>query len=155
MARKSLLCLASREGKNSRIPEEGMEDAPPAAVDENIAQFDTLPTGASSGHVTSVFQPASKFKEDSRYPRKANPKSCLQATETDAKWWIGTAESLNFSKRLAYKILSVALHRVGDSNVLHHFHIWLVFLACVVKSEASIRLLESGASVGTPSFYVK
>jgi rRNA-processing protein FCF1 len=50
---------------------------------------------------------------------------------------------LSFSKRLAYEILGVALQRVGDSNVLPHVHIWLVFLAYVVKSEAAIRLLEN------------
>ncbi|KAG0642781.1 hypothetical protein HOY80DRAFT_1102347 [Tuber brumale] len=92
-----------------------------------------------------MFRPASKFKGGSRYPRKANPKSCSQTTETDAMPRNGTAESLSFSKRLAYKILSVALQRVGDLNLLIHVHIWLVFLACVVKSEASISLVgQSG-----------
>ncbi|PWW79037.1 hypothetical protein C7212DRAFT_167186 [Tuber magnatum] len=51
--------------------------------------------------------------------------------------------SLSFSKRLAYKILSVALQRIGDSNVLPHVHIWLVFLSHVVKSGPAIRLLEN------------
>ncbi|KAG0126475.1 hypothetical protein HOY82DRAFT_491739 [Tuber indicum] len=52
-------------------------------------------------------------------------------------------QHVTFSKRLAYEILGVALQRVGDSNVLPHVHIWLVFLAYVVKSEAAIRLLEN------------
>jgi len=146
-AKESLLRIALREGKNRLIPEEDMEDAPPAAVDENPAEFDSLlpplPTGASSEHVTSMLQPASKLEEDSRYPRKANVKSGSQAIEADAKSRNGTAESLSFSKRLAYEILSVALQRVGDSNVLPHIHIWLVFLAYVVKSEPAIRLLEN------------
>ncbi|KAG0639286.1 hypothetical protein HOY80DRAFT_886553 [Tuber brumale] len=52
-------------------------------------------------------------------------------------------QHVTFSKRLAYEILGVALQRVGDSNVLPHIHIWLVFLAYVVKSEAATRLLEN------------
>ena len=116
-----------------------MEDAPPAAVDENSAEFDShlqlFPAGASSEHVTSMLQPASKLEEDSRRPRKGNVKSGSQAIEADAKSRNGTAKFLSFSKRLAYEILSVALPRVGDSNVLPHIHIWLVFLAYVVKSE--------------------
>ena len=124
-----------------------MEDALPAAVDKNPAKFDSLlpplPTGASSEHVTSMLQPASKLEEDSSYPPKANLKSGSQAIKADAKSQNGTAESLRFSKRLAYEILSVALQRVGDSNVSPHIHIWLVFLVYVVKSEPGITLLEN------------
>ena len=57
-AKESLLRIALREGKSRLIPEEDMEDAPPAAVDETPAEFDSLlpplPTGASSEHVTSM-----------------------------------------------------------------------------------------------------
>jgi len=66
-AKKSLLRLALREGKNRLVPEEDMEDAPPAAVDEKPAEFDSilplLPTGASSEHVTSTLPLASQLEE--------------------------------------------------------------------------------------------
>ncbi|RPA94074.1 hypothetical protein L873DRAFT_1793213 [Choiromyces venosus 120613-1] len=52
-------------------------------------------------------------------------------------------EILSFSKRLVYDILSAALQRIGDSNVLPHIHIWLAFLAHVVKLESAMRLLEN------------
>ncbi|PUU75592.1 hypothetical protein B9Z19DRAFT_1089973 [Tuber borchii] len=143
----NLLRIALCEGKNRLILEEVIEDAPPAAVDENPAEFDSLlpllPTRASSEHVTSMLQPASKLEEDSRYPHKANAKLGSQAIEADAKSRNGTAEYLSFSKRLAYEILSVAIQRVGNSNVLPHIHIWLIFLAYLVNSEPAVRLLEN------------
>ncbi|RPB04327.1 hypothetical protein L873DRAFT_1799841, partial [Choiromyces venosus 120613-1] len=78
--------------------------------------------GASFEHVTSILQQASKLEQESRYPHKGD---------------------LSFSKRLASNILSLALHTIGDSNVLLHIHIWLVFLVHVAKFEPAIRLLEN------------
>lgn len=130
-----------------------MEDAPVLGAPGeggNIAEFDSLlpplPNEASSEHVTSLLQPVSKLGKGDRYENKAG--ACAQSSTpgTDQKSRDGfTAQeiSLNYSKRLAYEILKIALQRIGDANVLPHVHIWLVFMAHIKTCESATRLLEN------------
>ncbi|KAG0132207.1 hypothetical protein HOY82DRAFT_591164 [Tuber indicum] len=82
---------------------------------------------------------------DIPHPRKKNPKPRSQATKTDAKSRSCTAESLSFSKGLAYKILSLSLQRIGDSNVLPRVYVQLVFLAYATRPEAGKRSWEAAS----------
>ena len=117
-AKESPLCV--REGRSQLIPNEDMKDG---EID------DLLPP--VPGEVISMLQRASKLEEDS-----------CSLWEKELKSRDSNTNSLSFSKRLAYEILSVALQRVGDSSVLPHIHVWLVFLAHVAKSESAISKLE-------------
>lgn len=144
-AKDSLLRQAWRQGRRHVIEEE-MEDAPTG--EGGITEFDgllpPLPNEASSEHVTSLLQPVSKLGRDDRYENKTGVQST--APEPDQKSRDGfTAQeiSLNYSKRLAYDILKIALERIGDANVLPHVHIWLVFLMHIRTSEPATRLLEN------------
>ncbi|RPA97102.1 hypothetical protein L873DRAFT_1810149 [Choiromyces venosus 120613-1] len=56
----------------------------------------------------------------------------------------GTQIPLPHSKRLAYRILNVALQRVCGPNVLLHLHVWLVFISCAVRLGTAMRQLEVG-----------
>lgn len=130
-----------------------MEDAPALAIpgeSANIAEFDSLlpplPNEASSEHVTSLLQPVSKLGRDDRYGNNPGVSAQCSAPELDQKSRDGfTAQeiSLNYSKRLAYDILKIALDRIGDVNVLPHVHIWLVFMMHIKTSEPATRLLEN------------
>lgn len=82
---------------------------------------------------------------DIPHPRKENPKPRSQATKTDAKSRSCTEESLSFSKGLAYKILSLSLQRIGDSNVLPRVHVQLVFLAYAARLEVGKRSWEAAS----------
>lgn len=146
-AKDSLLRQAWRQGRRHVIEEE-MEDAPVAAAPGeggNIAEFDSLlpplPNEASSEHVTSLLQPISKLEKDDRYENKAKTPSSASGGCRDGS----TAQeiSLNYSKRLAYDILKIALERIGDANVLPHVHIWLVFMMHIRTSDPATRLLEN------------
>lgn len=151
-AKDSLVRQAWRQGRRHVIEEE-MEDAPALAASGeggNIAEFDgllpPLPNEASSEHVTSLLQPVSKLGRDGRYENKAGTSVQSSAPEADQKSRDGfTAQeiSLNYSKRLAYDILKIALERIGDTDVLPHVHIWLVFMMHIKTSEPATRLLEN------------
>ena len=143
-AKNSLLRLALRSGRSKQNAKEEKEDAPPASQfgDGNTgADFDALlppiPTWASSEHVTSLSPPRSKlwggnFSESKTHMGSEDSKSSNDPTL-----------SLEYSKRLAYSILCIALERTGDSNVLPHIHVWLVFLDYVTCSGPATLLLES------------
>ena len=143
-AKDSLLRLAWREGRSKQNAEEEMEDAPPASQfgdGDTGTDFDALlppiPTGASSEHVTSLLPPRSKLQGGKFYESKTHMNS------EDSKSWNGPTSSLEYSKRLAYSILGVALERTGDSNVLPHIHVWLVFLTYITCSGPATLLLEN------------
>lgn len=151
-AKDSLLRQAWRQGRR-HVVEEEMEDAPTLSTPGeggNIAEFDSLlpplPNEASSEHVTSLLQPISKLGRGDRYGDKVGAGAQSSARERDQKSRDGfTAQeiSLNYSKRLAYDILKIALERIGDTNVLPHVHIWLVFMKNMKTSEPATRLLEN------------
>lgn len=152
-AKDSLLRQAWRQGRR-HVVEEDMEDPPgvPAFGEGgNIAEFDgllpPLPNSTSSEHVTSLLQPVSKLEKDDRYENKANAGDSLNslpgADQRSRDGFTAQEISLNYSKRLAYDILKIALDRIGDTNILPHVHIWLVFMVHIKASEPATRLLEN------------
>jgi hypothetical protein len=80
---------------------------------------------------------------DNRGENKVHQGLNALAAVEDAKSQDGTTSSLDFSKRLAYGILRIALERTEDSNVLPHIHVWFVFPAYITCSVSAMLLLEN------------
>jgi rRNA-processing protein FCF1 len=51
--------------------------------------------------------------------------------------------SLNVSKRLGFSVLSLTLERTNDSNLMPHWHTWMVFISHLIQSALAMRLIEN------------
>lgn len=134
-AKDSLLRQAWRQGR--KVEETDDTSSPNTSGDANTAEFDLLPpipNEASSEHVTSLLQPISKLERE--YQNKSGD------VMPSSEGFTAQEISLDYSKRLAYEILTIALER-GGGDVLPHIHIWLVFILHIKSSEPAIRLLEN------------
>ncbi|KAA8907426.1 hypothetical protein FN846DRAFT_946959 [Sphaerosporella brunnea] len=126
-SRDSLLRKAWKEGRKVEA-EAGSDQAPPPDAEEpsENAVDNLLPP-----YGTDTVEPTEKAREMEIEPESAAITQSIPGI------------SLSVSKRLGFQVLKLTLERLGDANVMPHWHAWMVFLAHIVNSSPAIRLLEN------------
>jgi hypothetical protein len=126
-SRDSLLRKAWKEGRQTAANE---RDEAPTDADDAAAEnaMDSLLPPYGTDDATDSAMPDEKEEIESE-----------NAAITQSIQGI----SLSVSKRLGFQVLKLTLERLGDPNVMPHWHAWMVFLAHIIKSPPAMRLLEN------------
>ncbi|KAI5777653.1 hypothetical protein EDC01DRAFT_635571 [Geopyxis carbonaria] len=139
-ARDSLLRRAYKEGRKQAVGEEEDStmnknmDKATAPLTENEAAIEGLlpPYGNSAEHANDLEK---KYDPNVKHEPIGDTNDAVAQSMQEI--------SLMYSKRLGFGVLSLTLERLGDGNVMPHWHSWLAFIFHLTVAVPALRLLEN------------